>query len=292
MDTLLNQYISSILPDNLAAEVKRSIDLLESFDVPDYDLNMLNIITFEDWSVANIHDLFVDEVNRMMNYVLSEHGIILHQNVSLRQKNELAEALFIIQDCERYDDIINLLDTELDPEEKFAEIVSLNSSLTVSDVFTMIESFDPILLDRLREVADIKHLSMESIDIQQIERISIITNHLRLFKKYIGDKDALGLTLISANVLLAMPLKMYLPFIADRFKTSDTLQLVLDIYSFIAITLEGHLDPLTCYRSNSHLLLDDINMITRVDIGIVKIVSDLKLLADTSAKTTDNNTLP
>ena len=277
MDSLIEQYLDDHFTQELQAELRASCTLFEQYDLRDYQNDLISLLMDQyNQSPEDIYDKFILVIRQKLNVVLQAYNLILSPEASLNQINQILNALYQLQFLEEYNAVLNVLDAELDSEEKFAEIIAQHSTLSPMSILVLIESFDATVLKTLRTyIAQKTGLDTVRPEDEQ-KSLQLLLNKLKLFRQFLKDQTCLGITMVRQEMLLFRPLKQYLPFVHDAFKTNNPTMLAIDLYSFLLLTEEGRENPLEAFRQYGYLMLDDLDLTMKVDVQLTKLINDFE----------------
>ena len=235
------------------------------------------ILNDDNTTEETLQDLFILTLNNQLTNLLNIHSIIVNEHeITLNEKVQLLRALIDVQNLDDYSNIIAVVESYLDPIEKFSEIVSQLTLLRSTDVFRIVESVDPITLDLLKGYVYSKDIEAERKS-KQLSRLQLnIINNLKSFKKWLesdsNTKDLMpyGIHMINSFVLPGQPFNSYIPYISKDLEnqTPNPNLIALNILSVIYISDEYN-SPIECYRNNSEKLLDNLDLIKKVEASLL-----------------------
>lgn len=277
MDLLIEQYLDDHFTQELQAELRASCTLFEQYDLQGYQNDLISLLMDQyNQSPEDIYDKFILIIRQKQEVVLQAYNLLLSPDATLAQRNIILRALFELQFLEDYSPVLNILDAELLPEEQFAEIIAQHSTLTPSDVLVLVERLDPTVLKTLRTYIDQK-IGIDTVRPEDEQKaLQTLLTKLKLFRRFLKDQTCLGITMVKQEMLLFRPLAQYLPFIHDAFKSGNPTLLAIDIYSFLLLTQEGKDNPLEAFRQWSYLMLDDLDLVIKVDVQLTKLINDFE----------------
>lgn len=266
MDTLIEGYIKNTFHPDFCDLIKEAFILMDNFELPDYEFDFVNLLLSSDDAMPQAtQDHFTTLIHQKLDFIIHSHLITLNDTTALHQKVAVLEGLYAVQHLNDYSNIVTILDSEYDHEEKLAEILEQVANITSLEFLTILKKFDKAILDTLKNYIYGKELNEGKIFTSYTETQRNIINNLKLFKKFNNDKKCLGIHLLDSSVLIGAPLKAYVPYVNDYLTNNDYKQLSLDLFSLLLLSNEGFNNPILAFRKHSGLLLDDLHSITKID---------------------------
>jgi len=230
-------------------------------------IDLLNNANFK--SNEDLYDTFIIEVNKILDFILKEHEIIVTKETTLYEKNELLSSLLLIQDLEDYTPIARVLES-LEPDaDQLSSILGDLCMLDQTKLLEIIEWFNPNILFKLKEFVAIKEeLRETSNDNNNLDLIS----GLRLFFKCF-EGFSLGKILLENNCIIGAKFADYLKFVESDIIMDSNEVTALNIYSVLIISSDGYNTPLLTYRKHSYELLQDLNKVSKIEVILLQLIS-------------------
>jgi hypothetical protein len=270
METNINDYIGTRFTPELAAVLRISFNLFELFEYPDYDLEFENMLSISSsLSSDDLQDKFIAEVNKYLNFILSTHKITLDDDTTLHQKNEVVYALYLLQHIDDYETPVRILESSLTDEEKIAEILSQNCTLSSDMIFSLIADINSELIVYLEKYL-YDGLSQQSEELVDDEKRKIL-NNLKLFNKFTGNNNNVGSVLVNSGAKPNYRLKIYLPFVKEVFKDKVAEEMVVHLFSLLMLAKETKDNVILGYREFNSLFFNDLNDISKMDNALVNL---------------------
>ena len=267
----LEAYMKMVFSNELIDIINHSFELYEMFQLPDYETTFTDLLMMSDNTTPdNTRDRFLIAINDKLDFIINEHKMTLISDVSISQKNEVLDALYLIQDLASYKDMLNILEADLGVEEKLAEVLSELCTLTSLDILSIVDSIEPELLNNLKDFAYTRESMLASVK-PISDNDKIIINKLRLFKEFSGEYIALGVFLVSNNILIGLSLTEYIKYVVEAFKDKTNKDLAYHIYSLMLLTKDYHENPLLGFKEHGDLFFNDLNHIALVDVELNKL---------------------
>jgi hypothetical protein len=268
MDLSLEAFIETAYADELVDTIKNSFDIMDAFN---YDYNEQDFIRplmeVENQSTDYMHDMFLSILNHKLDLVLKEHTIVLN-NAKLYQKNEFLEALFVIQHLNDYSPILYLLESDLEADEKLAEIIAQLSTLTPSEVISIVDNYDEEILEVLKQYI-YQSQPTETSETDSVTK-QIITKYKEFYNYLVATNTdiPIGVDYFEAGILPGLEFKAYLHYFNELTENTNISKLSLDILSILLLARDSYLNPLTGYRDNSGLIFSELELISKIDASL------------------------
>lgn len=275
MDPLIEAHVTTTYTPEIGVCMFEAFALLDNFDVQDYQADLVaHIMQSETMHREQAVDGFRELVCTWIDFVLKHHMIEVVPDCPLRKRVAILSALYAVQDMQDYTTIAVCLESDQDPLEKFAFIVSQLTELTEEDVLENLEHIDPLTLDNLYRYA-ISKGGDENPPVDEDEVRDIVAR-LKLFKQFSKGEDLLGCTLLDNGALLNQPFSRYLPYITGYFdeisNSKDGLALARDVFSLLLISADGKVRPFDVYKEHSGRLFSNSVTVTKVDVSLITVV--------------------
>ena len=274
LDFQLNDYINSTFTPELEEDISVAFQLLYAFELPDPEIDFLNLITSESYLDSNdIQDQFILILHSKLDYLLSQHKLTLADTSSLYIKTQILAACYAMMYLEDYTHILVTLESELSDLEKLSAILSEHSVLSEIDVLTSVTNVDPSFLSTLATYAYSK--ADEAITTEEELSLEIIEN-TKLLKQLVNF-ETLGYLLLKDRVTTNLSLENYINFIGgpETIPNPSLDVYATHIFSILLLTKNNLNGILLTYRKHSHLLVTDPNLTTAVDVKLIELIAKL-----------------
>jgi hypothetical protein len=267
MNELVSEFISQQFTPEAVEDFKRAFELFNAFNSLDDDEKLIDILTDSNLTSIDQKDAIYKAVNDSADKILSAHTIRTYDDVSLAVKNEMMSALFLVQHLEDSKPFQIALESPENDDEILAFIISELSTLDKLDVMSAIADFRPSVLKQLKAYL----LSKETEDTTPVVDKYIKT--LKEFKAFSKKDDLIGLQLTESGMLLGQRLETYAGYISNiEVRDLDTLS--YHILSLLYMTPEGINSPILAYRRSSHVLFDDLAVVSNVENKLASLVAN------------------
>lgn len=277
MDELLDVFLDAYASAELKEEIARSFSLFDFFEYKQANSLLLDVVINGDQRSDSKFDLFIKQLNNCLNFVLQVHTLTLIEEATLYQKNEILTALASLQKLEDYTGIIRTLESLEPNDHQLSLILSEQCQLDQGQILTLIESYNPSVLSKLKnyiyafESEMLTHVpegfdKMIKAFIQVFEKPEAIAN---------DSFNYLGSFFYTNNIVLNMEFNSYLPFVEDNFNSTQEEETSLQLLSVILLSSDGQASPLDTYRKYSFQLLQDLNKTSSIETYFVKNLAHL-----------------
>jgi hypothetical protein len=274
LDFQLNDYINSTFTPELEEDISVAFQLLYAFELPDPEIDFLNLITSDSYLDSNdMQDQFTLILHSKLDYLLSQHKLTLTDTSSLYIKTQILAACYALMYLEDYTHILITLESELSDLEKLSAILSEHSVLSEIDVLTSVTNIDPTFLSTLATYAYSK--ADEAITTEEELSTEIIEN-TKLLKQLVNF-ETLGYLLLKDRVTTNLSLENYINFIGgvETIPNPSLDVYATHIFSILLLTKNNLNGILLTYRKYSHLLVTDPNLTTAVDVKLIELIAKL-----------------
>ena len=216
-----------------------------------------------------VQDQFINELNIKLDYVLQQHTIVLNNDSTISQKNEILTGLARLQHLEDYTGVINTLESLEPDEEQLATILSDVCSLDVSTVMELVESFDPSILEVLKRYIYQKEAENET----KVDADLKLIEGFKVFNEAIG-KDNVGTKLLESGVISGQKFETYLPFAEDSIVVERNPDKTAENFlSLLILSIDGYNSPITVYRKYSYQILQNLNTVSDIEVRVLNLIS-------------------
>lgn len=162
----------------------------------------------------------LDDLHLIVNNIFTVQGISLIDEIVLSDKIKIAKAILSIFDYSDRVAIARILETDLNPEEKIAELISLVSDIPTEEAFTFITDVNPGVIARLSEV--IKDNESETIEIDEDFK-KVIQTYILFKQKILNDSHILTDKYLVEGGTIGLPYSVYLEDLLKHKAFSDLL---------------------------------------------------------------------
>lgn len=283
MDELIDTYIDATYTDELAAQLRRAMGILDTFEVPYQELVLSAL------SVSNIElpETTQDNVYGILNIeldsILSLHGITLIRDATLQQRCDFLEIPIFLENTDHREAILITLESEQEPIDKFLSIVEDSSSMAKEFAAALVQNIEPWFISNLKSYLSDQENTAELDKITHInttkeEHAGCIAN-IRFFAEFLkthNEEPALGIQLVDAGAQIGMPLSFYLPFLNKRMQENhpDAKAIAIDFLSLIYLSKTDSENPYQAFTTWSRSLFHDTATIAGIDKEFIRTLGE------------------
>jgi hypothetical protein len=269
MDEILQHYIETSFSFEFQDELKRSLEIIDTFQ-SDFILDKLNdIINQPDEEVeADVKkDQIAKVIKDQVRLIVSQHSIFLTEEATLFECNEFANILFLLQHLEDYSTVIRELESFNDDHLLISEIFSNFSVIDVTHFMTLIDKVGDNFIVNLKSFIYQKEKLLQ----RDITSSRPIVEAFKIFLECFENQKSIGEGIVKNNVPLGQKLDIYLEFIT--LDKTDLPKCAFDLFSLILISSEGLNAPLMTFRKYSDSIFGDLNTISSVEVELSKLIN-------------------
>lgn len=278
------RYIDIFFQPELKPVIYSGFNILEAFGVQFFEDKYVDLISrYDTINSDSKRDSFLFMLKKDILGIIQEHFIELNtdMDLELRELNEIAHFLYIIQNLEDYSWVIYRLASNDNNKNIF---ISLMCHVTIytSEIRLreIVGKVDDKFIDTLRAYIESEHESMEEvIDIHRLK-------YIQTFFKFINNHECLGRTLYDQGYT-NMTLKELLDVLdfdvaahIDNLVMTDLPQAALDVLSMLIITSDQYNLPILKYNQSTFYFTTHMENVTKLIGVITQMVSDFSLFLD------------
>ena len=271
----LSMFVNDNYPYGKQDLFHQAFELFDDYEIEDYDTPFMEMMdVFDNSDYATFITNFESAIKNSILSIITDHGITLTEQATLSEILIIAQGILDIQSYEDKESIVRILETDFDDEEKFSELMNLVVTLPVETIAIVIESIDQGIFTKLKD-----YVNGEDIDvaesIEESESSKIIIKNLKDFRTFSDFKDAIGFKIINMGFKVGSSFEIYgryLKKFIEDFKDID--KVAKEFYVVLLMSKESYILPLSHYRKISYNYIDDLDIVTKVDIALSKLQND------------------
>lgn len=270
----IQEAIQSLVPPEQLLVILDTVDLLleQDYVLALDELNTVLMIADDNADSAMLVARINDILTYALNYILTEHGVSVHDEAPLATRLAVANTILLIPLYLIPDDLAHIFQQGYDNEETLAKLVAFFSTQHEDEVLEAIESVDPHALNVIRQSIDERIRTMGQYVGTRIpaERIRVIN---RLIKTSGREKFSMMLELADAGVRVGRPydelLNLSFESLESRNPEQAASQLVgLAFFSDMPLQgiwpkLEASLDEFTDNPMERRMMSEEFTVIKR-----------------------------
>lgn len=256
-------------------EMYRSFELLDLFGLKYYEDDFTALLTTPDIVGMERQDRFENMVKEKIVTLLYAHEVFVEKGILLKDANEIASAIYILQTLEDYSWVQYRLSSMQGNEIIVADILSYVSTYEPHEFLRLITAVSDNFMRLLRAVVDAR-VNEETYDPD--------TAHDKMVKNlfsFCNNHPTMGGAMLAEGLNLNITLKQLIDIVPHDLPTvlteqglKNPIQTALDIVTFIMIGKDTYQVPIVSYKRYANLFISDSVMITRLEPIVSKIIID------------------
>jgi hypothetical protein len=271
-------FISGNYTQPVIELMHEAFDLLDEFEVPDYEEQYMTLLmTADNSDTAAVRDDFFAQLQGDLKLILQQHQVKLQDETPMSVYVEVVRALRVLEDWEDKASLQVELE-QADPcEERFCNLLELVTPYDATYFMAYVESVSLSLLDKLLEIGEEKSSeeNVEGTDQEQLERMVTRLKQMFASETYANCTSALGM--IMEGIALGASFLFYANRIHTQLNQLDPELAAREICLCLMMSADGYLNPKGVYQKNSDKLFEDITRITAVDLQLNKLLSRIEI---------------
>lgn len=272
IEYFVDTYIIETNKDN----VKTAFGLLEELEIPNYSDAFISIMLNEgNCDSSQLIDNFVITLVEMIDELLKLHGIEVIPEATLEFKNKILRGLIDLPDYSNKDEILGILEQQEEETYKFAELMLHVTDLKIFEIYTKVENINPDIFVKLTDLIKSHANKIPEAELEQQDIRNKIISKLKLIKEFTKYDKAVGFTLVNSNVTLGSDFKQYTQYAQKQFDLLKPEEIAIEAFVLLTMSKEGFEQPLITFRKYSRDLFSDLDMTTKIDIQLNKLIMNL-----------------
>lgn len=229
----------------------------------------------------------INDLHVLVNNIFSIQAIKLTDEILLSDKIKLAKGLIDVFDYSDRTALMRIVETDLNPEEKLSELLSLVTEYETETVFSFIEEVSPAVPERIKE------LIVEEVMEQTYNEVmkAIVELYIRYKERLMGNEPFYLDKHVSAIDTIGLE---YATYLADLLKHQAFIDLLakLDtvgklgdeaafeqvskyLIGIACLSVDGFTKPIEIIRANMDKITNNINALGKLETHISKYLIQL-----------------
>ena len=162
----------------------------------------------------------------------------------------------------------------------------------MSEVFSIVEKIDESFIKNVRLYLDQRDIILERTQTEKNDTQKKIIENYKQFIAFYHSSDKykqyslFSQALLEADLPIGRSLEKYKSYYSHFVNYNEFNELVVNLVAFLLLTEEGSTNVPACYRKYSNLIFSELETITKVDAGVMRIMSEYTnyLLARSNTK--------
>ena len=214
-------------------------------------------------------DRFTNTLNQQLDLAFAQFTIKIAPHATLTERNELLRAIAHFQHLEDYTPLARILESFQADEIQLSRVLADLSMYDEHRILTLIESFEPKLLDIFKEYIYSKE--KDTVNTDGSSRKNILAG-FKIFTKTFGE-DNIATMLLKDGMQIGNRFQIYLPYVQDDLVVGADEKIAENILSLIMFSGDGYNSPLLLFRKFSFYILQDLGKVTRIEALVLAMIS-------------------
>lgn len=265
-------YVNDTFTPELKDLYIKCFDVFDIFEIEDYDNQFIDFIMDMDNSDRAIKaSQFNLLVRENLLAIINEHNVNVNDEATLEAVCEIARCLSEIQNYEDGYAINRMLESDLDYVEKLAELFTFVSSYSVDYFIVNIDNVDSSIFIKLAEL----YVQVEENNKNVTEEIyNELRSNIIEFINFANCSDSILINKLKQGLSIGMPYSFYCDVIKGKIESLELDKAVIETAVSLQLAADTYQSPLAAYATMSGELFDSLEMITKVNVGLVKTFND------------------
>lgn len=265
MFELLDKYLRNNTTEEHYGVFERTIEILNDFQITDFEDYASPLILDEVDNQSNAGVAMTGVTNLAKQYlaaIVNMHEVQFNPEATHRQLNELASCLFLLQDYESKERIVELVTSDLNNSDIIAHLCALVGTLDYAQFIDIVYGCSDSFINRLRdESIDIMNSSLESTERKEIE---VLAARLNDYAKFLSVTKTMASVKVSFGIPFLQPIDYYMADVRNTIRTLPTNTAAIELFGFALVSCSTEQEVLECYKDKLQSLFDDVDQIMRV----------------------------
>ena len=271
MDAGLVLYIKESFNNDKADLIFESFEVFNQANIDDYENDFVGLLMEEsNIERSDLAPMFEAMVVDLLFSTLMDYGVKLNSDTPLEIINLVCKGIDAIEYYLGTDDITTILESDLNKEEKLADILECSINADKDIILIYLEDANISLLNRIQEIFDLRVI-VPTIDIETQAINFKITTKLKNFNRFLTNEDFIGIKLLNAGVIIGSPFDQYLRYFEHKLDDMSVDQAAKELLILLFMSCDGIVSATSVYQKYSSILFHDLDKITKVFSQINKL---------------------
>ena len=270
----LDQYLTHNVTPETKKIFEESFRLMQTIGFEEFDDGYEDlIVTDQDAQIGdtlyNINDLTIKNLDQ----ILIMHGIKMDDDASIIDRNRVLDAIVQVQFNDDPVAVLAAMALATNPEETFAELVRLFSTVGVEDVMGHIEEVSDRLLKMIREKASTQEQG--SLPLEDFEQRQRHLDKLHFLQLVIPTKNSTFFRLMDEGLGVGFPLDAYLRIVGPTLEEKEPDDIAVDLVAICMASSDAIDREQIMAKQHIQDYIHDTAVMTKVSIAITNIMMEL-----------------
>ncbi len=282
----LKNLISLTRVDNTVDTFNEAVSLFDLMGQDDYmQIFEATISSSPGLSDGELVDELLVDLHVIVDNIFSMQGIKLVEDTQINDKVKMAKGLLTVFEYSDKAGIIRVLETDMNPEEKVAELISMMTDMSTEDIFSLLENVNEAVPVRMLQVINEEAEQFMETSYNELMK-SIVDLYMQFKEKLLEKKPFYTDKFIIEVNTIGLGYNTYLEDLLKDQQFTDLLSEMeklgkineSDVYHDVSLYLiaiailspEGQANIIGAIREHMHLLTTNINALSRLESYISK----------------------
>lgn len=273
----LAMFVNENYPPVKISLFNRAFEIFDDYEIDDYDTPFMDMLgVFDNSDYCTFISEFESKISNTLLSIIKEHGINLVDDANIDTVVDIAQGILDIQYYEDKDSIARILETDYDDShEKLAELLNLVVPLEIQSTAILIDEMNDSLFNKLEVyISDSTEESSQALGPSDTDKL-IIAN-LKNYRSFINsDEKLIVFRVIEMGFTVGLSFDVYGRYL-KRFVQdySNIRQVAVEYFAALIAAKESHNSPLNYYRKISSEYIDDLELISKIDVELTKVYNE------------------
>lgn len=267
---ILSDYLKEVTTPELRDSLEEAHAAFDRIELPNYEQDFEALLMLDgENDVGNTLQYIVALTHENLTKLLRQHEIIATIDASIDVKTAMLNGLLDLQDYDNYQDILNVTSMDVNPQEAFAELLTLVSTYDVEDLLVNIEEVNFVLIKRIHEMALARDLPPASEEEQAELRAYI--EKLQRFLGWAMNPQLTIVRMIKDGMDVGFPFLTYLGLLGRELEELPVERAAYELMAMALVSSDGTNNPQGVIKEHLENYISDVNKLTKIDIKLSEI---------------------
>lgn len=269
----LRYYLVTVSSPETVEFFDAAVELFDDYDVPDYLDVLESVLTLDSTRTdTEIVDHLKIDTQAILRYLLTMQGISIVDEILPSELAVLVKGMFDLRYYEDQSAILSIINSEQTSDEAVAELLSLTTPFEVEKSLSLIETVQEGFFEGLKERLKDISLSIE----EEVKDVQVQIKKYIEYKKHVKNISLYPDRFFAQLGSIGLPFQAYLNLLQkdnlNQNNEFNLVQLAQDLVGLAFLSEDGHDQPLIQIRKHLSNLIGDVNIATKLDIAVSKLV--------------------
>jgi hypothetical protein len=264
MNATIEQFVKESFIEEKADVLRESFEIFELSNLNNSDNEFISLLMEQD-NLDRITVLSDFENLAVTNlcFILINYGIKVAEETPLYLLNHICRGMADLEYYTGVDDVLRTIETDMDSEEKLAQILEYATGIDEQLILTHLETVNPSMIEKINELFSGRVIDLPEDFIKQAADHKVIST-LRDMARFFNQDNMIGFNLIKAGVLINAPFINYLRYFEHHLDDLNVEEASKELLVLLTLSSEGYANALKTYSEHSNVLFHELNKISKV----------------------------